>query len=81
MDKWVSLRLLLCRFVLPVSGLRQLSVVKKVLCAAACFANSVQTPLLFAEQCPLHSVQGLSHYMRNRFYQLQSMCGLDDDLA
>lgn len=55
--------------------------VKKVLCAAACFANGVQTPLLFAEQCPLHSVQWLSHYMRNRFYQLQSMCGLDDDLA
>lgn len=41
----------------------------------------VQTPLLFAQQCPLHSVQWLAHYTRNRFYQLQSMCGVDDDLA
>lgn len=55
--------------------------VKKVLCAAACFANSVQTPLLFAEQCPLHPVQWLSRSMRNRFYQLQRVCGVDDDLA
>lgn len=81
MDKWVSLRLLLCRFVLPISDLRQLSVVKKVLCAAACFASSVQTPLLFAEQCPLRPVQWLSRSMRNRFYQLQRVCGVDDDLA
>lgn len=41
MDKWASLRLFL--FVLPVSGLRQLWVVRKVLCVAACFAYSVQT--------------------------------------
>ena len=43
--------------------------------------HNVQTPLLFAQQCPLHSVQWLTHYMKNRFYQLQSVCGVDDDLT
>lgn len=55
--------------------------VRKVLCVSACFASSLQAPLLFAEQCSLPSVQWLTHYMRNRFYQLQNTCGVDDDLT
>lgn len=51
------------------------------LCSCLFFSSGVQAPLLFAEQCSLPSVQWLTHYIRNRFYQLQNTCGVDDDLT
>lgn len=54
MDKWVSLRFFFCGFALLISDLRQLGVVKEFLCVAACFANSVQTPLLLSSVLCIH---------------------------
>lgn len=48
---------------------------------AGCFDNIMCRQLYYLQQCPLHSVHQLTYYMRNIFYQLQSMWSVGDNLA